>query len=277
MTETKCPKDVHPILLEMLEWFHKQCVKNNLRYYVIGGTMLGAIRHQGFIPWDDDVDVAMPRKDYIEFIKKYSYALHSSYIVEYPHETNKDYLYTTAKIYDTRTTLVERKRKNVVRGIYIDLFPLDGIGDTHEKAMHNYRKIYKLLRLHNMISCAFRDNRKWYKNLAIIVGRLISPLFFSERKLNQYINQLCTQQNFDETEYVGNLIGNWGYKEIMPRSFFGNPVEYTFEGIKVYGVEKPHEYLQALYSDYMKLPPVEKQVSHHDYAEISFDKSYLNK
>ncbi len=277
MKKDKNSKSVHPILLEMLAWFHEQCVANNFRYYVIGGTMLGAVRHKGFIPWDDDIDVAMPRKDYTKFIEKYSSEFHSPYMVEYPHETNKDYLYTSSKIYDTRTTLVERKRKNVKRGIYIDLFPLDGIGDTQEMAIHNYRKIYKLMRLHNMVSCAFRDNRRWYKNLSIVLGRLISPLFFSERKLNYCINHLCAQRDFDNTKYVGNLIGNWGYKEIMPRSYFGSPVIYEFEGIKVYGVEKPHEYLLSLYNDYMKLPPVEKQVSHHDYAEIRFDKSYLNK
>lgn len=268
--------DVHSVLLEILEWYHKVCVQNNLRYYVIGGTMLGAVRHKGFIPWDDDIDVAMPRKDYMRFVQEYSKSC-SPYIVEYPNDTNLDYPYTAAKIYDTRTTLVERKRRNVKRGIYIDVFPLDGIGETRDIAYHNYKRIYRAIHLHDMISCAFRENRKWYKNLSIVLGRVVSPLFFSERKINNYISNLCRQRDFDTTEYVGNLIGNWGYKEIMHRSFFGDPVEYPFENIIVYGVEKPHEYLQSLYNDYMKLPPVEKQVSHHDYEEISFSKSYLNK
>lgn len=126
-----------------------------------------------------------------------------------------------------------------------------------------------------MSVCAFRGNRKWYKNASIILGRMLSPLFVSERFINNKINRLCEQRNFDSSEYVGNLVGNWGIKEIMPRSFFGNPKEYTFEGITVLGVERPHEYLKSLYRDYMMLPPLEKRVSHHDYVELNLKKSFL--
>lgn len=267
--------DIHSVLLEMLQWFHRQCEKNGLRYYIVGGTMLGAIRHQGFIPWDDDIDVAMPRKDYMAFVQKYSKESHTPYIVEYPQDSNLDYSYVFAKIYDTRTYLVEHLRHFVKRGLYIDVFPLDGIGDTCEVAYKNYQPILRNLRLHDMITCAFRNNRKWYKNLSIIFGRGISPLFVSERFLNNKINYLCAQRDFDRCEYVGNLVGNWGIKEIMPRSFFGMPKKYVFEGISVLGVENPDEYLKALYNDYMTLPPMEKRASHHDYVEFDLKRSFL--
>ncbi|MBC5622073.1 MULTISPECIES: phosphorylcholine transferase LicD [Butyricimonas] len=266
---------VHSVLLEMLQWFHEQCERNGLRYYVVGGTMLGTIRHQGFIPWDDDIDVGMPRKDYMEFVQKYSKEFHAPYIVEYPRGDNLDYPYVFAKIYDTRTYLVEHLRHLVKRGLYIDVFPLDGIGDTRESAYKNYQPILRNLRLHDMVTCAFRNNRKWYKNLSIILGRSISPLFVSERFLNNRINHFCEQRDFDSSEYVGNLVGNWGIKEIMHRSFFGMPKAYVFESIKVLGVEKPHEYLKTLYNDYMVLPPMERRVSHHDYVELDLKKTFL--
>jgi len=266
---------IHDVLLRMLQWLHCRCEENGLRYYVIGGTMLGAIRHNGFIPWDDDIDIAMPRKDYVAFLEKYSNGLQHPYAVEYPNNDNKDYPYLYSKIYDTRTLLIENKRHLVKRGVFIDVFPLDGIGETYESAIANYARIYRKIHLHDMSVCAFSTNRKWYKNLSIILGRLMSPLFFTERYLNNKITNLCCQKDFDESQYVGNLVGNWGYREIMPREFFGMPTKYQFENITVYGVEKPHEYLIALYNDYMKLPPETKRISHHDYFELNLNKSYL--
>ena len=256
---------MHTALLDMLQWFHSKCVENGLRYYVVGGTMLGTIRHKGFIPWDDDIDVAMPRKDYDIFIKKFSSKATSQYSVEVPEKCNLDYTYVYAKLYNTQTTLVEHRRKIVKRGIYIDIFPLDGIGNSINEAYENYKKIYRLNRLHDTMVCAFRKERKWYKNISIFLGRIVSPLFISERMVNMKITKKCMKYDFDESEYVGNLVGNWGYKEIMPRSFFGIPKEYDFEGITVLGVEKPHEYLTSLYNDYMQLPPIEKRVSHHEH------------
>ena len=127
-----------------------------------------------------------------------------------------------------------------------------------------------------MIICAYRKERIWYKNLSIILGRVISPFFVSERRINKLITNMCRMRGFDSEEYVGNLVGNWGEREIMPRENFGTPIKYKFEGIEVYGVEKPDLYLKALYGDYMKLPSKDKRVSHHDYLYLDLYKSYLD-
>lgn len=87
---------------------------------------------------------------------------------------------------------------------------------------------------------------------------------------------MCKQRDFYKSEYVGNLLGAWGYKEIVRREYLGKPTEYIFSGITIYGVEKPHEYLTSIYGDYMKLPPEEKRVSHHDYIYKNLNKSYCN-
>lgn len=274
MSNTETNK-VHCVLLNMLQWFHQECKNNNLRYYIIGGTMLGAVRHKGFIPWDDDIDVAMPRKDYDKLCSIMADSGRGQYRLEFPGKENKDYTYLFAKIYDTQTTLTENKRQPITRGLYIDVFPLDGIGNEYKQAHENFRKIQRRMQIYDTAVCAFRKHRAWYKNMALIFGRIICPLFVSERKLNDGIRRLCTQYDFDNSEYAGNLVGNWGSKEIMPRSYFGTPAEYDFESIKVYGPEEPDKYLSALYGDYMKLPPEEKRVSHHDYIERDLNKSYL--
>ena len=101
-------------LVDMLEWFHTLYEKNHLRYYIIAGTMLGAVRHQGFIPWDDDIDVGMPRNDYEKLRHIVSCNQKGNYIIEYP-DMNTDYPYLIAKVYDTKTTFIEKQRNTVKR------------------------------------------------------------------------------------------------------------------------------------------------------------------
>lgn len=110
-------------LLLILKWYHEFCTQNNLRYYLLGGTMLGAARHSGFIPWDDDIDVGMPRRDYEQFLKLTQNKRFGNFTIEDMHTKNKDYCYGYAKIYDVNSTLVENTRYKIKRGIYIDLFP----------------------------------------------------------------------------------------------------------------------------------------------------------
>ena len=115
-------------LLIMLKWFHEFCVEHNLRYFALGGTLLGAIRHKGFIPWDDDIDVGMPRADYNKLMEL-SDQIQSPYVLETPQSPAKDFIYAYCKLFNTDTTLIEKRKKNMKRVIYIDIFPLDGLGN----------------------------------------------------------------------------------------------------------------------------------------------------
>lgn len=270
--------EIHNLLLQMLNWYHNFCEKNSLRYYVIGGTMLGAIRHNGFIPWDDDIDVGMPRRDYEKFAKLMSHEQHNRYTFETADMKHHGFLFPYAKIYDTKTTFIEniaRTRYQLKRGIYLDVFPIDGIGDSEEESKKNYEKISKMLLLLSIIKSSVTKNREWYKNLAIITIQL---LFWgiNPRYLINIINKLCKKHDFDSSSIVGNLVGAWGYREIMKKEYFGEPQEYKFETITVYGVERPDNYLSCLYGDYMKLPPEEKRTSHHSYIYRNLHKSYLD-
>ena len=264
------------MLVDMLGWFHGMCEENSLRYYIIAGTMLGAIRHKGFIPWDDDIDVGMPRADYEKLRELCKQKQHDRYFIEYPGLENKKYTYLTAKVYDTSTTLIEKRRRPIKRGIYIDIFPLDGIGNTMEEAEKNYKPFRRHFDLQLMITTAFLKRRSLYKNVATLVGRVISPVFVRDYKHLKKLDDLCRRFDFDHSKIVSNLMGGSGTKGMVPVEYFGKPTPVQFETLTVYGLENPDAYLSAMYGDYMKLPPAEKQVSLHDSIECDLNKSYLD-
>lgn len=271
--------EMQSMMLDMLKWFHQFSIKNDITYYIVGGTMLGAARHHGFIPWDDDIDVGIPRKNYNKLIEnKEAYFLgEKRYFLESYEDGNDDYEYPYAKIYDTHTTLVENCRHHTKRGIFIDIFPLDGIGSSKNDAIKNYSPIKNKINFLMTRTCELRRRRNIFKNIAIIVSRLIPNFLVNSHSLIEEINDICSTRDFDSCEYVGNLVGNWGLKEIMPRAFFGKPTLYQFEDIHVYGPEDYDNYLKNVYNHWELLPPVDKQKSQHDFLFLDLHKSYLRK
>ncbi len=263
-------KELKSMLVDMLAWFHEFCEENNLRYYVVGGTMLGAVRHQGFIPWDDDIDVAMPDTDY----KRLTELLKTKerYILETPETDAKDYFYTFSKIYDTHTTLVENNKYKTKRGIYIDIFPLVGMGNTQDESLKNFKKVEKINNLLISKVTGIRKGRSFFKNVIVAFFRVI-PL--NEKKLLNEIIKCYSRYSWDKCLWGGNPVGAWRFKEIMPKEIMGKPTLYDFEELKVYGPEKYDEYLTHLYGDWRKLPPEDKRVSHHDYSYCDLYKGYL--
>lgn len=161
------------------------------------------------------------------------------------------------------------------RGIYIDIFPLDGIGNTFDEALKNIQPIKKKVILETMVSCAFLKRRAWYKSAAIVLGRVISPLFVDRKKLRWKIDELCKKHDFDESEIVGDLMGGFNERGLVPKSSFGFPTEMRFEGLTVYAPEKPEAYLSAVYGDFMTPPPPEKRISFHDLEYCDLNKGYM--
>lgn len=260
----------------MLSDFHDLCEKYGLRYYVVSGTMLGAVRHKGFIPWDDDIDVGMPRVDYEKLRQIAQTEKFGKYAIEYPSKDNKEYSCLWAKMYNTETTMIEKQRYPIKRGIYIDIFPLDGMGDSLEEAEKDYKVFFRNYKLYYVIIGAFLKRRSFVKNAAVLVGRIISPLFIRKRAQAGKIEKLCTKYDFDSSKYACNLLGGAGFRGVMPTEYFGTPVLTDFENLKVYGLEKPDLYLKAIYGDYMKLPPEEQRISYHDAYTLDLNKSYLD-
>lgn len=263
-------------LLEMLKWYHAFCRKHDLQYYALGGTMLGAARHQGFIPWDDDIDVGMPRADYDRFLSLMKEEDTGCFRAESPDDGRRDFIYGYAKLYDTRTTLIEKARRNVKRGIYMDIFPLDGAGQSEEDARTVFDPVFRKYQMVVAKTCALSGRRSWYKNAAVIAARMIPDCVVSPAKLVAEIQTLCRTYDFHQSAYVGNFLGNWGFRETMPRACMGTPALYPFEDARIYGAEDADAYLARLYGDWRQLPPEEKRVTHHDCVAMNLHRSYLD-
>jgi lipopolysaccharide cholinephosphotransferase len=252
-------------LLEMMKDFHEICIENDINYYIIGGTLLGAVRHKGFIPWDDDIDIGLPRNDY-EKLLSLSKELIPDYFAFRDFHSESDAHSIVTKLYHRNTTLIERQVNNKVGGIYIDIFPLDGCGNNALSAKMHFKKI-RLLKFIVFLNAKGVD-LKGYDTLRKLIN------FFDNKKIFLYFDKLLKSRNFHKYKFCGNLVGAWGEKEILHHEIFGQPTIYQFEDGFFYGPEKPHEYLSTLYGEYMKLPPLDKQVSHHDFEYLNLELPY---
>lgn len=261
-------------LIDMLKWFDQFCRDNNLKYYSVGGTLLGAIRHHGFIPWDDDVDVAMPREDYNRLAMIMGQKVFEHYILETQNTNAEDYCYPYYKLYDVDTTLIEHYRQPLIRGIFLDIFPLDGVGMEKKDGINWYRKINRLYSFYLTRVTAKRKGRSFYKNLAINISQMIPESIVNNVELRKKLDNMCQKYSFVESEWGGNLLGNWGEKEIVPLKLFGTPMPYQFEDMMLFGPEDYDGYLSCIYGDWKKLPPVEKRISHHDFLELNLKVGY---
>lgn len=258
--------------LELFKQFIRICEENSLKYFVIGGTALGAVRHKGFIPWDDDIDVALPREDYEEFLSIAPDLLPNNAFLQ-TFITDKNYPHPFAKIRNCETTFIEKSlsKINMNHGVYIDIFPLDGCPNTGIKEKY-FKLKNKILRI--SISNAYLIDTTQDCKIKKVIKRFIKTLFPDYKKSVIMIDKLYKENQYNKAKLVANYCGAWGEKEVMPKEYFGNGTEGEFEGIKVTLPEKTHEYLTSLYGDYMKLPPVEKRVAHHYCTDIDMQKSY---
>lgn len=261
-------------LLEMLKWFHCFCNENHLRYYALGGTMLGAVRHKGFIPWDDDIDVGMPRPDYEKLIQLIGDRECEGYYLETPYSGADEYRYPYSKLYDTGTTLTENTWPALKRGVFIDVFPLDGMGQSEAEGCKRWRSINRMADLIWTRTCAVNKRRAVYKNIAIIFAHMIPDVLFRNKAMLKRIQEECKYIGYADSAVIGNTFGNWGAKEIMPEAVMGKPKLYQFEDTEIFGAEQAGQYLTRLYGAWQELPPAEKRITHHDYLELDLEKPY---
>ena len=261
---------VQRVGLEILKAFVEVCEKLNLRYYLAYGTLLGAVRHKGFIPWDDDVDVMMPREDYEIFLEKAQVLLPERYFVQTT-KTDKEWLACFAKIRDSQTTFIESsvRHLNINHGAYIDIFPLDYCPNTAigQKIVYLKNRFYNALVAKNCL-VERMGLKKFLWNVFCLFTCFYSPQWAAKNREKWLLKQKPT------STYI-SAGGAWRMREITPFEWYQDGCEVEFEGLKVKAPKEYDKWLTHVYGDYMQLPPEEKRVGHH-YAEvIDVEKSYL--
>lgn len=257
--------ELKQVELNLLKAFIEICKKHDLQYYIIGGTLLGAIRHKGFIPWDDDIDVGMPRVDYEKFMELAQGDLPAYYFVQNFH-TDPEYPLCFGKLRDSRTTFIESsvKSRKINHGVYIDIFPLD----------YYPKKNVVLFRWKNLLYSA-RISRQFDStpSAKMRVMQIISMIFCPSVKA-AIVKREALAKKEQSGDLIANLFGAWGQKEIMRSEWYGKGLEASFESVKVMIPEKYDEYLIQLYGDYMTPPPKDKQVGHHYTEVIDLNRPY---
>ena len=261
------------VMLNILVEFAKFCDEHDLMYYLDAGTLIGAVRHKGFIPWDDDIDVNMPQKDYDKFIeltRKLEGYLTDHIQVEYCEDTT----YTFLKISDDRTILVEFPVQNPMEvGVYIDVFPKYGVADKSWKSK-------MICKVSEILGCmhwfchysvyAWTRKDSVYSVSKRLAGKFLSPFFkdanWPVRLQDAIMHRYAKRHPLEECKYVTTLT-NGEFHKLAPKECFDGFQWLEFEGIKFKGPKDYDTYLHCLYKgDYMQLPPEDKRVQHNNEA-----------
>lgn len=260
--------------LELLKNFIDVCDKLELEYFAVGGTLLGAIRHGGFIPWDDDIDIGMMRKDY-EIFKKEAQRLLPNHIFVQCLETEKSCPFNFIKLRDSNTTFIESSisNLNINHGIYIDIFPYDEYPEDYCKQK---RVDLKKIILTKSISRIFNHNSNTEKKTPFSkLTDIISFVLYPNIKNSLYKREkLYTEYNKSDSKLIINYNGAWGKREIAEKVWFKNLKIVPFEDVKLKIPVEYDLYLKKMYGDYMTFPPKEKQISHHYTKVIDVEKPY---
>lgn len=248
------------VQLIIMDDIHRVCKNNNLKYYMIGGTMLGAIRHGGFIPWDMDIDIAMPRDDYEKFVSVYSKQLDKHFSC-HNYKTDKNFHIPHAIVVLNNSTVeyaIDRLNPQINRiGIYVDVLPLDLCPDEinlRKKQECKINRIKKIIYYKNGLVYS-KDNfiSKAAKRMLRIILFLL-PMKIVQDRLNYVMMKYNSKGGGD----ICSMVSHYGYNKLsMPKQIFGDPVEVPFAGRYYYAPHDYIEYLKRIFNDYMALPSEE--------------------
>ena len=246
--------------LEILKYFDDLCKKNKLDYYMAYGTLLGAVRHKGFIPWDDDVDLHMKGKDYLKLINLLKDNKDKKYFFQ-SLETEKNYYLLWNKVRLNNTIFIEKgwEDNEIHKGISLDIFPLIEYPDN-DKDKRKIDWLFKITKL--LIDCNMKYNKN-YKSYGLS-GKILFKIFrlipqkIRNKKVIKNINFLCNYES--DSEYYFTTDAGLGMK--ISKDIFEEKVTLIFESEKFVSPKKHHEYLECVYGDYMKLPDEADRIGH---------------
>lgn len=270
-------RKIQLIELEMLNEVDRICRKHGIKYYLCGGTLLGAVRHSGFIPWDDDLDIFFPRKDYIKFAEIVQKELPDTMFYQDWHN-EFDYPYNFAKIRMNGTKFCQNEIQHLDmhHGIFIDIFPLDSVPADEKERTAYLTKVTRLKTLMAIRYMSFKKNGS-LRSIPECIAIAFSRLFFSKRKIHNKLDRLIMKYDYQDTGLYGQETGMDALKEVYPVKWFSKQGSISFEGKEFPCTENKYidEYMTFFYGDYMTPPPDEKKCQVHDTTYIDFG-DYFN-
>lgn len=245
--------------VDILRDIHNFCMQNGIEYSLFYGTLIGAIRHQGFIPWDDDVDIVMPRAAYNKFVNLYKSERYKLYCCE----LDINYDLPIGRLADETTLKVEKTSTGKNTGIAVDIFPLDGKVLTRRNLFFELGLFWLRNAFRFKGTTLVKQDRKWYKN--IIVGLIkVFLLPYSIQTICKTLNRYIQKFDFENSVYVGSYLSPYKKKDCVKRSAFDAYVDVKFEGHTFKAMSGYDEYLRSIYGDYMKLPPLNHRGTSHN-------------
>ena len=266
--------DYQKISFEILKEFIEICKKLNLRYYLACGSALGAVKYQGFIPWDDDIDVCLLRPDYDLFVREAPNYLPAHLFLQ-NYKTDPHFPSITSKIRDCRTTWIEKgvAHLDINHGIYLDVFPIDGYPDTIKEQKKFEKKKMEFERVRALSYNARYNPLAIRTNLVILKKKLFGKGKSSTENIGEYEMFISEYSPFDSKVWCNH--GNWqGKLEYADKTQYGDGISAVFEGIEVRIPENYDAYLTQKYGNWRMDLPVDKQNSGHDILIKDASKSY---
>ena len=279
ISEGKLSNRYKEIILDVFRVFISICEKYDLQYFCCGGTAIGVVRHQGMIPWDDDIDVLMPRDHYNKFIDLMKRDCPEGFELIDP-KTFDHYYLPFAKFSNNRTTVLEHLNIPCVFGVNIDIFPLDGANSNRAILERDYQEFKLNANKLRAVAKTKKDNFndffnhlfKFQLRTALNEARFAFNKKESRAAIWRKIEHILMKHDLTSSNFVGNYGGMWGLKEFCPKDWFSKHVNEEFEAMEV---KLPGEYdklLTQMYGDYMTPPPIEKRQTHHHVAYVDLDK-----
>ena len=252
-------EDVQNKMLEILIEVDKVCKKHGIKYVLDSGTLLGAIRHKGFIPWDDDIDITMLREDYDKFVKVANSELSSPFYFE-DSTMNKHFPNIFGKCFNMETLYLEKQTKHLKcpHGIWLDIFPCDNV------IIEKKRKQCRFVASINMVRCIKQKTEKFAPRHILYLPLLILPI----KWLNKLAERQMRKYNKKQLDYVCPICQSGVSKPAFKRTMFTDTIDVDFCGYKFPVPREYDEYLKGYYKNPMELPPEEKRKPGHHVCEI---------
>lgn len=254
--------EMKSVQINILQVIHNFCEEHDIRYSMACGTLLGAVRHKGYIPWDDDIDIYLLREDYERLMSEFPKQFNNIRIASLSRDPTWEYAY--AKAYDERTYVRETAVINKSIGVNIDIYPIDRVPEEKRKWKRYNLKRKIIHKAYYVKFLKFNKDRLFFKNLFHIVAKLLL-LPLSLRKIAVFINKFAQKYNDTTSPLVFESIQGWRVKNPFLRQSMQEVIDMPFENKVFKGMKGYDDYLKAAYGKYMELPPVEKRVNHHTF------------